>query len=358
MLRRLMIVLLLVSWASIAQAEVDHKMTVDEFYAEFVKDRAGTVEKYNKKTLELSSTVSGIGVIGDHYLSLSLNYSPAEKEYHFAGLPCIFEEKNEFRVWPKIAKGQQITIRGKFEGYEPKEDANLMIGLGMGNCEIVDLGPSVVQPITVEQLAREFKKSESDFEEKYKGKAMFVKGVISSLGDDGDKLRGIEDVDLEFLLYDYEDEIFKEYQIGDTIHLYIERFSMSSGLNLAKIVTDTQLKEFEEYQKQKKPEPESTADEAVAADSEAEEAEDAPDAINVDPEQEEPKKVVRKKPTEREYRTWKSADGKFSVEARLVGRIGEKLILVRKDNDERIRVPLAKLSFTDRSYAETALKKR
>lgn len=53
---------------------------------------------------------------------------------------------------------------------------------------------------------------------------------------------------------------------------------------------------------------------------------------------------------EREYRSWKTVDGAFTVEAQFVGKIGELVRLKRKDNDKVISVPLDKLSEPDQIY--------
>jgi hypothetical protein len=51
-----------------------------------------------------------------------------------------------------------------------------------------------------------------------------------------------------------------------------------------------------------------------------------------------------------EFRIWKSADGKFSVEARLVNSTGDAVELKRKDDGRTIRVPRDKLSAADEAY--------
>lgn len=60
--------------------------------------------------------------------------------------------------------------------------------------------------------------------------------------------------------------------------------------------------------------------------------------------------VVSPMPVEREFRTWKTADGAFSVEAQFAGKIGTLVRLKRKDNDKVISVPLEKLSDDDQTY--------
>ena len=61
-------------------------------------------------------------------------------------------------------------------------------------------------------------------------------------------------------------------------------------------------------------------------------------------------------PSKGESRTWKSADGAFSVEARLVGHTEDSAILERKDGKE-ITVPLKKLSDADQFHIAEAVAK-
>ena len=55
---------------------------------------------------------------------------------------------------------------------------------------------------------------------------------------------------------------------------------------------------------------------------------------------------------EREFRTWTSADGTFTIEAQFVGKIGDSIRLKRKDNEKVITVPAAKLSESDLQYVK------
>ncbi len=52
-----------------------------------------------------------------------------------------------------------------------------------------------------------------------------------------------------------------------------------------------------------------------------------------------------------EYRTWRDSSGKFSVEAAMIGRIGESVRLLRKDG-ERVTVPIERLSEEDKRFVE------
>jgi hypothetical protein len=52
------------------------------------------------------------------------------------------------------------------------------------------------------------------------------------------------------------------------------------------------------------------------------------------------------------FRTWTDATGKFSIEAKFVGEDGDAVRLVKQDGTE-LKVPLAKLSESDRKYVES-----
>ncbi|WP_425614532.1 SHD1 domain-containing protein [Anatilimnocola sp. NA78] len=55
---------------------------------------------------------------------------------------------------------------------------------------------------------------------------------------------------------------------------------------------------------------------------------------------------------EREFRTWATADGKFSVEAQFLSKTSEVVRLKRKDTGKVIAVPLTQLSAEDQAYAK------
>lgn len=58
-----------------------------------------------------------------------------------------------------------------------------------------------------------------------------------------------------------------------------------------------------------------------------------------------------------EPRVWKSADGKFSIEAKFVDVENDVVRLSRTDNSKRLSVPLKKLSQSDRKYVQQFMKK-
>ncbi len=55
-------------------------------------------------------------------------------------------------------------------------------------------------------------------------------------------------------------------------------------------------------------------------------------------------------PATAEFRTWRDATGKFSIEAKYVGMDGDNVLLRRKDNDAEIKVPRSRLSQSDRQF--------
>ena len=72
-----------------------------------------------------------------------------------------------------------------------------------------------------------------------------------------------------------------------------------------------------------------------------------------DPAPEPEKKPEPEKPEptpEPDYRTWASADGKYTVEARLVKIISGKVTLKRKDTGKEITLPVEKLSPADQAF--------
>jgi hypothetical protein len=66
-----------------------------------------------------------------------------------------------------------------------------------------------------------------------------------------------------------------------------------------------------------------------------------------------------KTPTRSEYetRTWKDESGKFSIEASFYSVTGEKVKLVTSDNN-RIEVPIVKLSEEDKEYIRAIFRKK
>ncbi|MGI9495277.1 MAG: SHD1 domain-containing protein [Mariniblastus sp.] len=58
-----------------------------------------------------------------------------------------------------------------------------------------------------------------------------------------------------------------------------------------------------------------------------------------------------------EWRTFEDSQGKFQVEARLVGMEGGEVILLRRSDQVEINVPLSRLSKRDQSFSRTEIKR-
>jgi len=58
-----------------------------------------------------------------------------------------------------------------------------------------------------------------------------------------------------------------------------------------------------------------------------------------------------------EWRTFEDSQGKFQVEARLVGMEGGEVILLRRSDQVEINVPLSRLSKRDQSFSRTEMKR-
>lgn len=78
-----------------------------------------------------------------------------------------------------------------------------------------------------------------------------------------------------------------------------------------------------------------------------------PPSVKLPPLPGEAEKEAETAPTESKYRKWTSADGKFAVEAELSYVIGDTVVLIRKDNGEKIEVAKQLLSNADQKWLES-----
>ncbi|MGY8746792.1 MAG: SHD1 domain-containing protein [Pirellulales bacterium] len=58
-----------------------------------------------------------------------------------------------------------------------------------------------------------------------------------------------------------------------------------------------------------------------------------------------------------EWRTFEDSQGKFQVEARLIGMDGGEVILLKRSDQVEINVPLKRLSKKDQAFSRTEIKR-
>jgi hypothetical protein len=154
----------LAAWVSASAADdlkPDFTLTAQQFGKEFQTDRKAFETKYKGKVVEVSGTVWNTRPpTGDVLLHGNKNKEAFIGEY----VSCTPMAKLQEQL-RGLARGQQVTVRGKTDGSLPS----------LGDCEFVKVGASTAIPTTVAALDAEFKKNRDAAEKKYDEKSVVVK---------------------------------------------------------------------------------------------------------------------------------------------------------------------------------------
>jgi len=102
-------------------------LTVDEIFKAYSKDESAADEKFVKKLLEVTGKVTMIDVkeiLDTHYIRIS-----GDEEDNTKSVKCMFDKKHA-ALLKKLQKGQEVTVRGTFDGS--------LIAIRMVNCSLVE----------------------------------------------------------------------------------------------------------------------------------------------------------------------------------------------------------------------------
>jgi hypothetical protein len=167
-----------------------YSLTAEEYFKEWNKDSKAANAKYADVTIELSGTVGSVG-LGNGRPLLQLNTGDQLQYVH-----CWTTEKEP---WVKAVDGQKVKVRGKVL---PSEGRLAQIG----DCKIVETGPSPAITVDAASLATEYAKDKQATIKKYEQKILILTGEIAEKRKDDNSvtlvLKGGNDVEVNcgFLL--------------------------------------------------------------------------------------------------------------------------------------------------------------
>ncbi len=102
-------------------------LTVDEIIKAYTKDGSAADARFAKKLLEVTGIVTMIDVkdiLDTHYIRVS-----GDEGDNIKSVKCMFEKKHTMLL-KKLHKGQEVTVRGIFDGS--------LIAIRMVNCSLVE----------------------------------------------------------------------------------------------------------------------------------------------------------------------------------------------------------------------------
>ena len=189
-----------------AERPADVTFTAAAYLAERAKLEAKMNDQYRGKVIEVKGVVNGVG----RYEGNGLLKVGTGKEYEDVG--CVIPTTEE--LWAKIAKGQEVTVKGLMAQH----------GASLVNGGIAHLGKSTAVTITAEQLAKETAADESGTGAKYKGKSFILTGEVDAVLNDwhGIQLKGAAGKPVECKLeYDFKMDD-PRFAPGTKVKLYAE----------------------------------------------------------------------------------------------------------------------------------------
>ena len=163
--------------ADVAKTEPVVKLTIDEFLVPASKDVAGTNAKYLGKVIQLQGTVSFTNrrVANGAVVGVVVRLANSSQN----SIAC---EMSDTEAWKIVARGSQITLKGKLAAHVPRPGA--VYGTPqLGNiieCVILEAGPSSRIVTTPDQFVEEYNAIGRDgFFEKYRDKDLLMEGEVA-----------------------------------------------------------------------------------------------------------------------------------------------------------------------------------
>lgn len=155
--------------------KVDFTLTSEQLAKDYETDSAAANKKYTGKWVEVEGPTQFVLVLpgGDVNISLvGFKRDPNKFGGHTVrGIPPA-EEREKLKG---LVPGQKVKLKGKVD----RETAGEYIELVP--CAIVSIGPDPAIPVTADQLTEAYAKDTKAADAKYKGKWLFVEGVVLEL---------------------------------------------------------------------------------------------------------------------------------------------------------------------------------
>jgi hypothetical protein len=158
--------------------KVDFTLTSEQLAKDYETDSAAANKKYTGKWVEVEGPVQFVLVLpgGDVNISL-VGFKPDPNKFGghtVRGIPAA-EEREKLKG---LVPGQKVKLKGKVD----RETAGEYIELVP--CAIVSIGPDPAIPVTADQLTEAYAADTKAADAKYKGKWVFVEGVVLELRPD------------------------------------------------------------------------------------------------------------------------------------------------------------------------------
>lgn len=145
--------------AELKEKRAKYSVSSEQFAAEFTKDREAAAKKYSGQIIEISGTVSDVGlhITSNAYLAFDVAEKP--------GFVQCFTVDQE--PWHKVLPGAKVKIKGTCETRSRFE-----------RCEIVEANPIPIPEFIAAKLSGEFAANRMHAVKKYGGKYLIVTGHI------------------------------------------------------------------------------------------------------------------------------------------------------------------------------------
>lgn len=156
-------------------AKVDFTLTSAQLAKDYETDRAAANKKYTGKWVEVEGPVEHVLVLPSGDVNINLVGFKADPNkfggHSVRGIPPA-EEREKLKG---LIPGQKVKLKGKVD----RETAGEYIELVP--CAIVAIGPDPAIPVTADALTEAYAKDTAAADGKYKGKWVFVEGVVLEL---------------------------------------------------------------------------------------------------------------------------------------------------------------------------------
>jgi len=154
--------------------KVDFTLTSEQLAKDYETDSAAANKKYTGKWVEVEGPMQFVLVLpgGDVNISLvGFNPDPNKFGGHTVrGIPPA-EEREKLKG---LVPGQKVKLKGKVD----RANAGF---IELVPCALVAIGPDPAIPVTADQLTEAYAKDTKAADAKYKGKWVFVEGVVLEL---------------------------------------------------------------------------------------------------------------------------------------------------------------------------------
>jgi hypothetical protein len=158
--------------------KVDFTLTSEQLAKDYETDSAAATKKYQGKWVEVEGPVAHVLVLpsGDVNIHLvGFKVDPNKFGGHsIRGIPPAQEREKLKGLIP----GQKVKLKGKVDGVTAGAYIELV------PCAIVSIGPDPAIPVTADELTEAYAKDAKAADGKYKGKWLFVEGVVLELRPD------------------------------------------------------------------------------------------------------------------------------------------------------------------------------